>query len=89
MNSENYEIEEITKRLCYLYEFNRWVAVVVGKMWYPGEVKLISDDEIEVLCMERIGRALDSFVWPENEVLRWYSYDEILCVIKTSVPETR
>ena len=39
--------------------------------------------------MERIGRAPDSFMWPENEDLGWYSYNEILCVINLPVPETR
>ena len=41
--------------------------------------------------MERIGRALDSFVWPENEDLGRYSYYEIMCyyVINILVPETR
>ena len=39
--------------------------------------------------MERIGRAPDSFMWPENEDLGWYSYNEILCVINPPVPETR
>ena len=43
------------------------------------------------LCMERIGTASDSFVWPDNEDLGWYSYYEILCycVINLLVPETR
>ena len=89
MNTENYEIEEIAKSLCCLYEVNSLVAVAFGKTWYPGEFKSIGDDEIDVLCMERIGRTSDSFVWPENEYLEWYSYDEILCVINSPVPETR
>ena len=29
---------------------------------YPGQIELIGEGEIEVLCMERIGRASDSFV---------------------------
>ena len=78
-NTENYEIEEIAKSFCCSYEVNSWVAVVFGKTWYSGQVKSISDDEIEVLCKERIGTASDSFVWPENEDLGWYSYYEILC----------
>lgn len=28
-------------------------------------------------------------MWPENENIGWCSYDEILCVINPSVPETR
>ena len=88
-NIENYEIEEITKSLCCSYEVNSWVAVEFGKTWYSGEVKSIGDDEIEVLCMERIGRAFDSFVWSENEDLGWYSYYEILSVINPLVPEKR
>ena len=88
INTENYEIEEIAKSLC-LYEVSSWVAVAFGKTWYPGEVKSVGDDEIEVFCMERIGRALDSFAWSENEDLRWYSYYEILCVFNPPVPETR
>ena len=90
-NTENYENEEITKSLCCLYEVNSWVTLTFEKTWYPGEVKSISDDNIEVLCMERIGRALDSFVWPENEDLGWYSYYEMLCycVNNHPVPETR
>ena len=47
MNTENYEIEEIASSLYCLYEFNCWVAVAFGKTWYPGEVKLIGDEEIE------------------------------------------
>ena len=41
--------------------------------------------------MERIGRASDSFVWPENEDVGWYSCYEILCCcgINPPVPETR
>ena len=61
-NTENYEIEEIAKSLCCLYEVNSWVAVAFGKTWYPGDVKSTDDDEIEVLCKERIGRASDIFV---------------------------
>ena len=44
-NTENYEYEEIAKSLCCLYKVNSRVAVVFGKMWYPGEVKLIGDDK--------------------------------------------
>ena len=80
-NSENYENEEIAKSLCCLYEVNSWVAVTFGKTWYRGEVKSIGDDKIEVLCMERIGRASDSFVWPESEDLGWYSVILCYCVI--------
>ena len=59
-------------------------------MWYPGEVKSIGDGKIEVLSMETIGRALKSFVCPENEDLGWYSYHEILCcVINPPVSEIR
>ena len=87
-NSENYEIEEIAESLCCLYEVNSWVAVAFGKTWYPGEVKSIGDDEIEVLCMDKIGRISDSFLWPENEDLGWYSYDKILCVVNHPVSET-
>ena len=72
-----------------MYEVNSWLAVAFGKTWYPGEGKSIGDEEIEVLCMERIGRASDSFVWPEKEDLEWYSNDEILCAINPPVPETR
>ena len=79
--AEYYEIEEIAISVCCLYEVNSWVAVAFGKMWYPGEVKSISDEEIEVLCTEKIGRASDSFVCPEKEDLEWYSYNEILCAI--------
>ena len=68
-NNENYENEEIAKSLCCLYKVNSWVAVTFEKTWYPGEVKSIGDDKIEVLCMEGIGRASDSFVYPENEDL--------------------
>ena len=90
-DTENYENEEIAKSLCFLYEVKSWVAVTFGKTWYSGEFKSIDDDKIEVLCMERIGRASDSFVQPENEDLGWYSYYEILCycVINSPVPETR
>ena len=89
-NTENCENEEIAKSLCYLYEVNSWVAVTFGKIWYPGEVKSIGDGKIEFSCMERIGRAMDSFVWPENEDLVWYTYYEILCycVINPPVSET-
>ena len=61
------------------------------KTWHLGEVKSIGDDKIEVLCMEIIGRASDSFVCPENEDLGWYSYYGILryCVINPLIPETR
>ena len=51
--------------------------------------KLISDYKIEVLCMERIGGESKGFVWPENEDSGWYSYDEMLCIIKPGVPQTR
>ena len=87
--AEYYEIEEIAISLCCLYKVNSWVAVAFGKMLYPGEVKSIGDEEIEVFCTERIVRASDSFVWPEKEDLEWYSYDEILCAINPPVPETR
>ena len=65
-----------------MYEVNSWVVVTFGKIWYLGEVKSIG---------ERIGRASDSFVWPENEGLGWDSYHEILryCIINPPVPETR
>ena len=59
-------------KVCCLYEVNSWV-VAFGKTWYPGEVKSIGDDKIEVSCMERIGIASDGFVWPENEDLGCYS----------------
>ena len=72
-----------------MYEVNSWVAVAFGKTSYPGEVKSIGDEEIEVFCMERIGRTSDSFVWPEKEDLGWFSDDEILCAINPPVPETR
>ena len=39
--------------------------------------------------MEKTGRVTDRFVWPENEDLGQYSYDEILCAINPPVPETR
>ena len=60
-------------------------------MWYPGDVKSIGDDKIEVLCIERIGKASDSFMWPENKGLGWYFYYETLCyyIINSPVPETR
>ena len=58
-----------------------WVAAAFGKTWYLGEVKSIGDGEIEVLCMERIHRASDSFMWPENEDLGQYSYDEIFVLL--------
>ena len=70
-NTEYCEIEEITESLCCLYEVNSWVAVAFGKKWYPGELKSIGDEEIEVFFMERIGRTSDSFVWPEKEDLGW------------------
>ena len=70
-NTEYCEIEEITESLCCLYEVNSWIAVDFGKTSYPGEVKSIGDEEIEVFCMERIVRTSDSFVWPEKEDLGW------------------
>ena len=54
-----------------------------------GEVKSIGDDKIEFLCVKRIDRASDSFVWPENKGLVWFTYYEILCycVVNPQVPE--
>ena len=54
--------------LFVLYEVNSWVTVVFGKTWYPREVKSIGDDEIEVLCMKRIDRRSDSFVWQRMKI---------------------
>ena len=65
------------------------LLLLLEKTWDHGEVKSNGDDEIEVLCMEKTGRASDSFLWPENEDLEWYSYDEILYAINPPVPETR
>lgn len=50
---------------------------------------LLIKAEIEVMCMERIGRSLDSFVWPENDDMEWNSYDAIVCHINPANPETR
>ena len=85
-DTENYENEEIAKSLCFLYEVKSWVAVTFGKTWCFGEVKSIGDDKIEVLCMERIGRASDSFVWPGNEDLGWYPTMRY-CVIVLLIPQ--
>ena len=46
--------------------------------------------KIEVLCIQRIGRASESFLWPKNKDLGWYSYYEILCYyVPPPVPEIR
>ena len=89
--TKNCENEEIAKILFYLYEVNSFGLLLhFRKTWYPGEVKSIGDDKIEFLCVKRIGRASDSFVWPENKGLVWFTYYEILCycVVNPQVPET-
>ena len=51
-NTENYEIEEIAKSLCCLYEVNSWVAVAFGKTWYPGDVNQLMMTKLK-FCVKK------------------------------------
>lgn len=57
-----------------------------GKHWYPGEVKTVDEEDIEVKCMARIGSEENRFTWPEKEDISWYSLSDIVCIVNPPAP---
>ena len=85
----NYEDEEIETNLQKVmraivsddknvYNTTDWVAIFFNKMWYPGEITDIENNEIKVKCMKRYGN--NTFTFSEEDHY-WYKEEEIICKI--------
>ena len=56
-----------------------WCVVLYDGMVYPGIIKEVEIERIEVTCMHRIGN--NRYFWPLLDDTIWYSLDKIVSII--------
>lgn len=55
---------------------DEWCVVNYDGMPFPGQIKDVDDDSVEVSTMSRVGN--NRFFWPAREDRIWYDYDKII-----------
>jgi len=60
-------------------KIGHFIIVKYNDTYYPGQVRQISDDELYISCMTRIGK--NKFTWPKPEDVCWYRLCDIADVI--------
>ena len=63
-----------------------WVVVSFEALWYPGKVRNVDSDEIEIKCMEQINQQLHHFIWPQKDDVCWYNINEVICKVNHPFP---
>ncbi|GBN99953.1 hypothetical protein AVEN_267369-1 [Araneus ventricosus] len=64
------------------YSVTDWVAILLDKMWCPGEITDIENSDIKVKCVKRPGK--NTFTLSEDHY--WYKGEEIMCKISAPSP---
>ena len=86
-------LAKITSDICDLvstgYGQGDWVIVIFNKQWYPGEVSIVEENDVQVKCMKRIGEDENKFTWPDKDDIGWYSKEGIMCLVEPPVPVTK
>jgi hypothetical protein len=63
-----------------------WVVIRYDNEWYPGVVKQVLTDEVEVDCMERVKNSKKNhFHWPKAKDCIMYNWCEVVCTIDPPV----
>lgn len=60
------------------FEENEWISVIYDKLWYPGLIKSIKNDQITVTFLKRGNK---SYEWPVPEDIQVVVPAQILCKI--------
>lgn len=64
----------------------KWCVLKYDGDLYPGVITDISETQVEVRCMQKIG--VNRFFWPAREDILWYLFEDIVCIIPPPRPVT-
>nr|XP_042895012.1 uncharacterized protein LOC122268771 [Parasteatoda tepidariorum] len=70
---------------CETYSEGDWVLVTYDAEKYPGEVKTVKTEEIEVSCMIRSGKY---WKWPRNPDIAHYTFGNVIGKLDPPIPAT-